>query len=399
MRYFIPILISLFVLSSCDDNKTPSQENNMASFVKLFNELQEGDFTIIQQDSTYELEESEDDWQDVSLETITEDYIHISLSSSGTGGSDDENFEFYLLPNADSPTILEIHSTASTARFSSIMMEARGRYPIDEDKADTEAAEILEDELASYEVDILLNQYMATNYSSAGFSISVWQKQNNEWQNAKKALPTDWVQKVCAHNLFFKKDDYGLTIDIPTQTMLDQQPEIVEFYYGKDNSPESNLYLLNYEEGLLNIGNTANNCIQLQWNGKQFSYLNIPKNKVTTTPFVREACAPINAQTLTFTGKIDNQYDIQMELQIIKEYSSLKGNGAYWYSAQNKKMAISTSDLGQPILGSAVTLIRTKEDEMREQFMGIWTSDCKIEGQWTHFGTLKSVPFYLQLIQ
>ena len=341
--------------------------------------------------------EAEHLFYDTELVKDTTSGIEFWTEWSGTSGSERKTFTYFLLEGATYPTVLQSIKQEEDFRSSSIYRETKA------DNYDFLIEDHKEKEVYDFVQNIAGMTILRDDYQEA-FEIRLWQKIGTNWEQMPELFPKGLKQMIRDYIPIYEgsKEDPGLFFDRIYLDYLDyDQAKILrkELYQGKEGAA----YFLNYENKMLTIGTSPTHVFRLKWENGRFNLIEKPAKKPSIQKMYTESCDGIRfveGKWYRFRGKVGTS-TIEMELMAsqLEGADFLAGKGSYDYTSTKNKMEVFTDCLNQPILNKRIVIVRNKEDNVREQFWGKWTSDCKIEGTWAHWGTLKMEDFYLELLE
>jgi len=315
---------------------------------------------------------------------------------SGTIGSERKSFIYFLLEGGAYPTILQFVKQEEDLRSSSVLMDAKTEHSwltLEGHK---------EEEVYEF-IQVVARESIKMDDFGEAFGIYLWQKKGTNWEKVNELFPKGLKQLISNYIPIYEgsKEEKGLFFD---RIYLDYlEPESAKILL-KELYPEEqdDAYILNYENNILTIGTSPTHSFRLKWGNGKFSLIEKPAQKPSIQKMYTKSCGEthfVAGKSYRFKGKVGTSA-IEMELTASngEDAAFLVGKGTYNYRSTKNKMEVHTLCLHQPILNKRVVILRDKDGEIREKFFGHWTSDCKIEGKWAHWGTLKIEDFYLELI-
>jgi hypothetical protein len=258
-----------------------------------------------------------------------------------------------------------------------------------------------EEEVYRFIEDIAMRDFGIDDFGEA-FELYVWQKKGTNWEKVNELFPDGLKQMISDYIPVYEgsKEKEGLFFDrIYLDYLESKSTEILLKELYPEEQDDS--YVLSYKNNILTIGTSEMHSFKLKWENGKFSLIEKPAKKPSIQQMYTESCGEtrfISGQSYRFKGKVGTS-EIEMELIVNKEkdVDYLTAQGTYNYSSTKNKMQVQTYCLNQPFLNKSIVIIREKEGNVREKFYGNWTSNCRIEGTWAHWGSLKIEDFYLEL--
>ncbi len=324
--------------------------------------------------------------------TVLEFWTHWS----GTSGSEHKSFIYFLLEGAAYPTVLQFVKQNEDLRSSSVLKEAK------KENAWLTLEGHSEEEVYRF-VEAIAMRDFGIDDSREAFEIYVWQKKGTTWEKVNELFPEGLKQMISDYVPVYEgsKENKGLFFDrIYLDYLESKSAEILLKELYPEEQDDS--YVLNYENNILTIGASESHSFKLKWEDGKFSLIGKPSKKPSIQQMYTESCSEtrfVSGQSYRFKGTVGTS-EIEMELLANKEgdVDYLTAQGTYNYKSTKSKMQLQTYCLNQPFLNKNIVIIREKEGNIREKFYGKWTSDCRIEGTWAHWGSLKIEDFYLELV-
>ncbi|MCP4442386.1 MAG: hypothetical protein GY810_26060 [Aureispira sp.] len=335
---------------------------------------------------------------------ISSTQINIEFGSSEPSGANDSKYRFILMGNGENTKVL------------SIGYEGYSEYYVEPERVffddygltieETEEAIALEKAIVESKTQQNKRANLLEHNQNSRFILAVWEKNSGTW--IKKAVfPKEFFDLLMDYIPFLYIEDDKLE----EQTTLELVFHPLSYHFAEANEAVfiktfgkkldyTNPCFIDYKDEILSIGTHKDYAINLKWTKEQFEQQSLPEHKYECNSIQYDACQNnLNFDTgkpIVFKGKIDNQHEFQMNLNY-RGGEPAEAEGTYFYIDNPKEMQVKIDYITRPLFDTPITIIRKKEDKTREIFMGVWVDNCRIEGLWAHFGTLKSAPFYLDV--
>lgn len=391
-------MLSAFVLCSCN---TPTSEEKTKEVSEeilpvFMNEIwgdelfkKEGEKYLFDTDAGGLFDETE-------LVEKSKTEITFWTKWSGTMGSEYKRFTYFLLEGAAYPSVLQLVRQEEDLRGSSNFKDAKAdNYELSLEKHN-------EEKVHEFIEHVSMESVGNDDENREAFEIHLWQKIGTNWKNVKEVFPADLKEMISTYIPVYEgsKEEDGLFFNrIYLNYLANEDAEQLRTeLYPKE---EGKSYILSYENNLLTIGTSSMHSFRLKWDNGKFSLIEKPSKKPSIQQMYTESCGEtrfVAGQAYRFKGKVGTN-DIEMELtaNAVEDVDFLAAQGTYNYISTKNKMKVVTHSLNQPFLNKDIVIIRRKNEEIREKFFGKWTSNCRIEGKWAHWGSLKIEDFYLEL--
>lgn len=309
---------------------------------------------------------------------------------SGTGGEESWYQKYYLLEDANEPTVLVLKEKATSERSYTVYREDvyNNAQDLAEEYGGSPDDYMEEGELMA-DKDYGLSDFNSQphNYTELKVELTVYKKTNGKWQTISDVLPSDFAdvcEKYYPLNRITKGEFLNLNAGY-TVKFVEANKKIFDNWCNLDQ--------YEVKQGEISIGCEDNPMFVLAWNGKKFVY---DKKPSKTPKFKRLACESLDltGNTIyTFKGNIGEGNAVNMKVRF-KEIGRSNGipkvkmTGDYGYTKGSGRMDIEGEfDL---YLGEGIRFYRMKDGVKREEFVCFFEG-CTMEGWWQHTKRMKSI--------